>query len=363
MDSRKLISLVKEAFQNTFSKNAKKNKAYIEKTHKIKVKLEDVKKALLQFEEVQVLQKDPPDGGQHRSNGVNLDWYIDLIDLGSSGFSSGWLLTVLDFYSRFAFVVPIANKKASTINKAFKPLYNLFRPQLIHADDGSEWAIIKKTGNWKISKWKRTTAPIEAFNRTIIEKLRLLKKLNGRGWRQGIQNAVVAYNEERHSATKETPTDLLSGKKKSKYVPVIRTHNLKQGDWVRLRHIKKLFEKGARRVKLGERLQYVGRGDLPGTNQGRGYKLSDGSVRRYGEIVPVADVVREARSEDVAGPQEQRKKADKRQSKKRVKRRLNADGINPENAIEVNTVGRRRGGRVRKQRDTGFGVTDVDAFF
>lgn len=66
---------------------------------------------------------------------------IDLIDMQKFKFSNrgySWILYVIDIFSRFVFVMPLKNKKTTTVVEALKDLYKKTkrRPQFYWSDQG-----------------------------------------------------------------------------------------------------------------------------------------------------------------------------------------------------------------------------------
>src|SRR6266516_7712085 len=75
---------------------------------------------------------------------VGLDhlWQCDLADLTSlavhnDGFK--FLLTCIDCFSRYAWVIPIKNKRASTVTEAFASILEHRKPTFLQSDKGSEF--------------------------------------------------------------------------------------------------------------------------------------------------------------------------------------------------------------------------------
>ena len=64
---------------------------------------------------------------------------IDMSDLSSSNKNFKYLLTCIDVYSRFVYMVPIKNKMTSTIIEALEEIFKVAKPETITVDQGSEF--------------------------------------------------------------------------------------------------------------------------------------------------------------------------------------------------------------------------------
>ena len=256
----------------------------------------------------------------HQSTFPDHKWYFDLIDLkGASLRPRGFLLTIIDHYSRYAFVRYLKDKQAKTVYDAFKPIYDKHRPLHLIADKGSEWSLINKFHNIHYGKPgnKYDNSPIERFNRSILEKLKLYFLLNSaKGWKDNLQNLIDSYNNEVHSATKEKPKHIYSGKKHSKFIHKTGRWNLSPGDNVRLVLDKNKFSKGAREATLGDLHKFIR------ITNGL-YELDNGKLYKQREIYPVSNLkpINEKRVEKT----ESRRKQHARE--KLIKSRITRSGI------------------------------------
>ena len=93
-------------------------------------------------------------------------WELVTIDLWDAGVLSGrghkYVLTVLDVFSKFAFAIPIKNKKATTIaSKLHKHIFSIFgSPERLHSDNGLEFcnAILEEVCKFKGISKSHTTS-------------------------------------------------------------------------------------------------------------------------------------------------------------------------------------------------------------
>ena len=69
-------------------------------------------------------------------------WSVDLADMQSlSKYNKGikYLLCAIDLFSKYAWVVPIKDKKGTSIVNAFKKIISKHKPNKIWVDQGSEF--------------------------------------------------------------------------------------------------------------------------------------------------------------------------------------------------------------------------------
>ena len=121
------------------------------------------------------------------------EWMCDLSDMNrlkNSNDGYNQMLTVIDCFSKYAWIIPIKDKRATTIKNAFEIIFKTQNetntdntetriPEKLHSDKGGEFnnAIIKKMCNdmgirYFTSQNEETKASIVGrFNRTIKHKL------------------------------------------------------------------------------------------------------------------------------------------------------------------------------------------------
>lgn len=342
--------------------------------------IEDLRTALASLTSVSRQSYDPRlvPRGAHHSPGLDWKWYIDLIELPSQGFyvrsGARYLLTVLDYYSRYAWVARLGSKRAAEVAAAFEVIVEDFPiaegslgrrgPATINADSGPEWAGLWHAKHGRIEYGvpgnHRDNAPIEAFNRTLLTRLTLSfaeagKPRSNAEFDERLQSIVAGYNETRHSTSRAVPAKVRAGEEEPKDRRVSQRWKLKPGDSVRLvlaelrksrDEIKRSqFAKNARGAKLSaEVLKFVER-------RGPWYVLSDGNQYRTREIYPVRPVVDGERQED------ERQAADDRRAA-RLKRMLRKEGldelIEPVERVEPDV--RRRSRRIAA-RSSGSGAS------
>lgn len=292
---KKTRTLVTKVFEDALVRDPAKLQQLILDRSGQNVKQAVIKNIIKGNEVVQLYTRKKHPSGTHRANFPNQKWYMDLIDCRGSGLMrTGWLLCVIDLYSRFAWAAYIPNKKASTCYDALSPIMFKWFPYVIVADKGPEWSTIAKKIKHGVVVYgkpgnKFDTAPIERFNRTLIEKLSLLFSMGGpdRGdaFRKKLKNVIATYNTTIHSTIKERPVDVFTGRKTSQQVHFVSSWKITKGDKVRLKRKRSRFTKGARTQNLSsDTLTYSGKRD------GYKYVMTNDKSYRGSEFVPVAEV-------------------------------------------------------------------------
>ena len=170
-----------------------------------------------------------------------------------------YLLTCIDIFSKFAWVIPLKDKKGITIKNALQKIFNKRKPKFLWTDKGTEFynkqvqdllnennIRLYSTNNSEIK-----SAVIERFNRTF--KNMMYKKFteNNNTIFYNILNELINnYNNKYHSTIKMTP---IEGSKKINQNKIKNIYNFEKtkklgkfkiGDRVRISLEKNIFEKG-----------------------------------------------------------------------------------------------------------------------
>ena len=167
------------------------------------------------------------------------------------------VLNVVDVHSRKAWSVPIANKKESTVLKAFMPILDEIQQdgkevRHVNSDDGNEfvsvWRFLEQNGVQLHKSRKEEfskNAIVERFNRTLRRLMDAYITEFGRGsliedWDEIVGN----YNEDFHRTIKAEPGEVWDGDAKNKQDYKDIKYDFVKGDKVRVLYKKELFEKG-----------------------------------------------------------------------------------------------------------------------
>ena len=184
-------------------------------------------------------------------------WGVDLADMQSlSRKNKGikYLLCAIDLYSKYAFVIPLKDKKGISIVNAFNKITKQSnrKPNKIWVDQGGEFY------NHVFKKWlsdndiivystynEGESVVAERFIRTLKNKLYKHMTATGKNVYYDVLDDVVnEYNNTKHNTIKMKPKDV--GDNKRVYID---EHNekdsrFKVGDRVRISKFKNIFAKG-----------------------------------------------------------------------------------------------------------------------
>ena len=118
------------------------------------------------------------------SNHIDHIWGIDLITMikySKQNNNYKYVLTVIDFFSKYSWCYPLKNKNYSEIINSFKDIFKKSKrkPNFIQSDEGSEFTnkLVQKFFNDNNIKWYYTynrdikCSICERFNRTILNKI------------------------------------------------------------------------------------------------------------------------------------------------------------------------------------------------
>ena len=183
-------------------------------------------------------------------------WGVDLADMQSlSRKNKGikYLLCAIDLYSKYAFVIPLKDKKGISIVNAFNKIIKQSnrKPNKIWVDQGREfynnvfekWLSdndINMNSTYKEGK----SVVAETFIRTLKNKLYKHMTATGKNVYYVLDDVVNKYDNTKHSTIKMKPIDVKNNKR-----VYIDEHNEKDsklnvGDRVRISRYKKIFAKG-----------------------------------------------------------------------------------------------------------------------
>lgn len=151
--------------------------------------------------------------------GPNHLWQADLLDFQkTSAENEGikYLLTIIDVFSKLAWVYPLKSKSAVEVLSAFKDLTKNLKPKYLQTDQGSEFfnkhmkQYLKESGiKIYATKSSKKASVIERFNRTLRQKLeRYFTHVGNRKFVNVLDELVKGYNNSYHSSIKEKPINV-----------------------------------------------------------------------------------------------------------------------------------------------------------
>ena len=187
-------------------------------------------------------------------------WQIDLLDMQkfqrqNNGFR--YLCVIIDCFSKYLWVKPLKNKTAKSIVKALALLLMTERPNLLQADQGSEFfnkdvaRMLEAFGPKLYHTYSDKKASIvERVQRTLRSRLgRLYTRRDSNVWIDKIDEIVDSYNNSYHRTIKMEPanvTDVHINKIRKLLNPSEQIENnsrFKVGDKVRITSARKTFQK------------------------------------------------------------------------------------------------------------------------
>ena len=195
--------------------------------------------------------------------GPDEQWAADLVDVQNikrQNKGTNYLLTVVDVFSKFAWVVPLKKKTGLATSDALSTLFvkSKRQPQKLQTDDGKEFynkhvaKVLKEKGIHHFSTAGDTKASVvERFNRTFKQRLyRYMTTFNTTSYLSKLQPLVDGYNASFHRSIGMAPKEVvdenarevwerLYGSKKKK-----KKAAFKAADRVRLNQNHRPFEKG-----------------------------------------------------------------------------------------------------------------------
>ena len=235
----------------------------------VKVKRKDVDDYLMN-EETYTLHR--PNRKKYIRNkvivsGIDDTFQADLIDVSNiSSFNDNnkFILTCIDVFSKYAWVVPIKRKGAQEVLQAFKTIFADGRvPTRLQTDEGNEF--MNRTLREYLEKMKikiyilnseMKAAVVERFNRTLKEKMwRYFTHKQSYRYMDVLKDLVFSYNNSYHRTIKTTPSqvnkhnenkiwEITYGHTKHTPLEIPIKFKFKLGDLVRISKAKMIFAKG-----------------------------------------------------------------------------------------------------------------------
>jgi hypothetical protein len=196
------------------------------------------------------------------ANSIDDIWSADLVDM--IKLPDGkykYILTVIDILSKYAWGIPLTNKRSSTVLDAFENIMKSSdrKPNKLWTDSGSEFystvfkKFLKENDIIIYSVYNENhSAVVERFNRTLKEAMwRKFDENDNQKWMKMLPELLYEYNNKVHSTIKMTPNEASKDKNEDELSTRMTTANdkkqnpkFKVGDRVRISRIKKHFEKG-----------------------------------------------------------------------------------------------------------------------
>ena len=199
--------------------------------------------------------------------GMNDQWQADLIDMSAYSKQNKdvkFLLTVIDVFSKFAWVIPLKSKFGKEVAEAFNGILSpKHKPMTIQTDKGKEFLNGKVQDLFKHYGIKHFTSEnadtkasvCERLNRSIQRKIhRHMSKTHTRAYVNVLPQLVKSYNSAYHRSIGMAPKHVTH--KNSEIVwqnlfpydktlwTIGKNNRLRVGDFVRISKARKTFQKG-----------------------------------------------------------------------------------------------------------------------
>ena len=158
-------------------------------------------------------------------SGIDAQWQADLADmqaLASENNGIKYLLTCIDVFSKFAWVVPIKDKSTQTMLEALDILLKQAKPRKpkkLQTDKGTEFLSRpfqnKLKSEYNIEHFttmgETKASIVERFNRTIKERIwHYFTSSNSKSYLKVLPDLVDAYNHSMHRSIRMRPIDVKS---------------------------------------------------------------------------------------------------------------------------------------------------------
>jgi Integrase core domain len=208
-------------------------------------------------------------------HGIDEQWVMDLIEISKNNvndnYNNKYLLTVMDAFSKFAWISALKNKQSSTVLKAFKDILKKSNRvcKYIQSDLGNEFRgsfrdfLVEKNIKYFSVQSELKCCLIERFNRTIMEKVeRFLIHQRNSAKRKKIKHPnrflnvlkylLKSYNSSVHRSTKKRPIDVNEENSMEVWMNLYGSEEMKShdkpkfkvGDKCLISIVKNIFEKG-----------------------------------------------------------------------------------------------------------------------
>ena len=149
------------------------------------------------------------------------------------------LLTMVDHFSKFGWVVSIPNKKFQTVHDAIKLWFALHgKPDSLQSDNDTEFVnstlktYLEKEGVNHIrgSPYHlQSQGVVEAFNKTILKFLYLVYDENNDTFElnRAITDFLLYYNGRKHTTTKYSPYEIMGKRFQETFLAKVKENTIK----------------------------------------------------------------------------------------------------------------------------------------
>jgi hypothetical protein len=197
--------------------------------------------------------------------GIDQQWQADLVDMQKYKTVNNnyrFLLTVIDIFSKHAWVIPLKDKYGQTVTAAFAQIFSAGRkPVKLQTDAGKEFFnryMVKLVAENNVyhfaTKQEMKASVVERFNRTLkADMWRYFTSTKATQYLAKLPDLVNAYNHRYHSSIRMAPVAVTAANSRivkrnlyGKQLPHVPA-KLKIGDVVRISLNRNPFAKGYER--------------------------------------------------------------------------------------------------------------------
>ena len=169
-----------------------------------------------------------------------------------------YLLTCIDICNKFAFVIPLKDKKGVTMKNAVQKIFKIRKPKFLSTDNGEEFYNNQVNGLLEKNNIKLYSTNNSEVKSSVIERFSctfkniMYKKFNENNntiFYNIVDKLVNEYNNKYHRTIKMTPVEVskkINEKKIKEIYNLEKTNKIaefKIGDHVRISLNKNIFEK------------------------------------------------------------------------------------------------------------------------
>ena len=188
---------------------------------------------------------------------------IDLRNLKEDNDNVGYLLSVIDVFSKYAWVKPLQTKTGVEVSSAFQQIFNERIPLNLQTDKGKEFLASRVQKlfkqhevNFYVAKNPDVKAAVvERFNKTLKSKMfKYFTYANTQRYIDVLPDLVQSYNNSYHRTIKMAPNHVNADNVLQVYrniyrhkQPLLKSNSkilYKVGDYIRITRFKHVFEKG-----------------------------------------------------------------------------------------------------------------------
>ena len=246
-----------EAINNLYNNEKTKQKLIKTKYAESRSKIYELDKMIKLANELHKPFRKPPQYSKVSFRSKDNIWNADLIIVSKPENGYKYILTIMDGYTRYAWTVPLKDKKGETVANAFKDVMKKSnrKPNKLWVDQGKEFYnqhmySLRDTNGDKLFKFKdkdilekdengeyknqiysvfnaSKNPVIERFNRTLLNKLSKQQTINGnQKWLHILPTITKNYNNTIHSSIGISPAEASKDPSLVKVIPRNLTNEL-----------------------------------------------------------------------------------------------------------------------------------------